>query len=893
MSRFRGWTGIAWATALAMVMVRCQGGGGPGPDAITNGNDETRWDVGDVDTGPRDSGEEGSDVPPDLGTETGEDAGTSSPTQAEVRAGAARIVFDANSLSLVFSREGRLLLNLGRDGLSFGRVDALEPARSYDPWYLYPASGAAGFVDPPAGLAFLEPVSAEIVSVGTDRFEARLGYPEGVSATLTVVALADDRVEARLDPDEGEVALAMVRLRARASPDEGFYGLGAWHDHVNHRGRTRAMQIEIDPESESANNEGHVRIPLLMGTRGWGLFVDSLSGMVFDVAVQEEDLIEVMVGSGEATRDGLTFYLLGAAHPLDITKHYYDLTGAFRLPAPWALGPWVWRDEGVDQGRVVADLEAIRDHDLAASGYWIDRPYASAVNSFDFEPSDYEDPAAMVARAHALGFRMALWHAPYVDPKDPDSRPYYDYAKEHGYFPPLMGVVFDKWGPLVDFTNPSAYAWWQGLLDRYRGLGIEGYKLDYAEEVVLGAFGMRTPWLFHDGSDDRTMHHRYQWWYHRVYSEMLPEDGGFLLCRTATIGDQVHGPIIWPGDLDATFWPHGHVFLKNGYPKKAVGGLPASMIYGLSLGPSGFPFYGADTGGYIHAPPDKELFTRWFQQTALSSVMQVGNGASTVPWELGGPDGYDEEMLGWYREYARLHLRLWPYEWTYALRIADTGRPIQRPFGLQVPEMGEHPWDQYFFGDDLLVAPVMERDARERLVLLPPGRWVDFFDGGILEGPGRVRVDAPLSKLPLYLREGGIVPMLRPTIDSLAPTSEPERVDSYATTPGVLYVRVFPGAGSEFRLFDGTLLTQEALEDGVLLVLEGGSQFRDGALFEVYGVARPPDEVTMDGAPVPSDCAEDSGLGAFASWCFDAVSVPAWRVRVPDGTHAIRAVWSE
>jgi len=753
----------------------------------------------------------------------------------------------------------KVLLRFGADGLALGRVDAIEDSLSYDPWYLYEASGQSDFVPPPAGLAFLEPVSAAAVEEQDGRFTVRLSYPEGVAATIRVESDADRRFRVEWTPELSGPPLAYFRLRAQVDPTERFYGLGAWHDRLNHRGFTRPLQIEVDLDSESANNEGHVRIPLLIGTNGWGIFLDSLAGMVADVATQADDRLEVMVGSGPATPSGLVWYLMTADRQnlYEPIRHYYDITGAPRLPAPWALGPWVWRDEGADQAKVLADLEAIRDHDLATTGYWVDRPYASAVNSFDFEPADYEDPAAMVSRAHDLGFQIALWHAPYVDPKDPDSRPYYDEAVEKGYFPPRIGITFDKWGPLVDFTNPEASAWWQGLLDRYRQLGVAGYKLDYAEEVVLGAFGQRTPWRFHDGSDDRTMHHRYQWWYHRVYSEMLSSGGGFLLCRTATTGDQVHGPILWPGDLDATFWPAGHEFQKDGYPKKAVGGFPASILYGLSAGVSGFPFYGSDTGGYIHAPPDKELMTRWFEQTALSSVMQVGNGASTVPWELGGPDGYDEEMLDWYRTYARLHLRLWPYEWTLANEMPRTGRPIQRPLGLEYPELDVGPEDEfeYLFGEDLLVAPVVADGAREKDVLFPPGTWLDFWDGTAYEGPARRTVPAPLGKLPLFLRAGGMVPMLRPTIDTLPPTTDPDRVDSFATRPGPLYARTSRPWFSEARrvLFDGSLLRLDRdPDDEHLLIFDAtaGTTFNDGVIYEVHGVEAAPDRVIMDGLVV-------------------------------------------
>lgn len=154
--------------------------------------------------------------------------------------------------------------------------------------------------------------------------------------------------------------------------------------------------------------------------------------------------------------------------------------------------------------------------------------------------------------------------------------------------------------------------------------------------------------------------------YHQTYAKTLPAGGGFLLCRHATVGGQKSGAIIWPGDLDASFSRHREVVAEGGDSYTSVGGLPASIIAGISLGPSGFPFFGADTGGYRHSPPDKELFARWFEQTALSSVMQIGNSSSTVAWEADAKTGYDAEMLGWYRTYTRLHLRLFPYVWTYA-----------------------------------------------------------------------------------------------------------------------------------------------------------------------------------------------------------------------------------
>jgi alpha-D-xyloside xylohydrolase len=187
--------------------------------------------------------------------------------------------------------------------------------------------------------------------------------------------------------------------------------------------------------------------------------------------------------------------------------------------------------------------------------------------------------------------------------------------------------------------------------------------------------------------------------------------------------------VIWPGDLDASFARHGEQDTnRDGETYTAVGGLPAAVSASMSLGPSGFPLFASDTGGYRHSPPDKELFMRWFQHTALTAVMQIGTSTNDVAWETTEDNGFDEELLDVYREYTRLHLRLFPMLWSYAQALLQDGRPIVRALGLAYPELGVHPDDSYMLGDYLLVAPVIERGARERALVVPPGRFIHWFD---------------------------------------------------------------------------------------------------------------------------------------------------------------------
>jgi len=759
--------------------------------------------------------------------------------------------------ALVVSQDGRDVLRVPLDDLALGVVTAYEDDRSYDPFW------TSSLAD--EGVEWREPaeVSGALPALA-------LRYGDDLSATLTVTDEADGRTTLQLVPS-GSAVVAYVRVALDTDPTEGFYGLGSALDHVNRRGSVRALQLEVDPTTESFNNEVHVHLPFFLGTTGWGFLGRDDHPATVDFATTRDDRVAYTVGLGADAPAGLAFDLYSAAHPLDITARYWQATGAHRLPAPWALGPWHWRDENVDQAEVEADLRTLRDLDLATTGVWVDRPYATGVNTFDFEAARFPDPDAMVGLAHDLGFRMALWHTPYTAPGEADDL--LAEALENGFFPPVRPMAFIDWGNPIDFSNPDAFAWWQGLLGDYDRMGIEGYKLDYAEEVLVGALGGRLPWVFHDGTNELTKHADYQRLYHQVYAETLPADGGFLLCRTGTWGDQVNGPIIWPGDLDATMakWAEPAVD-RNGEAYVSVGGLPASLVDALSLGPSGFPFYGSDTGGYRQSPPDEETFVRWFEQTALSSVMQVGNSTNDVVWEPTAENGFGPDTIDAYRTFARLHLRLWPYLWTESEAIGRAeGRPLMRPLGLAYPELGVHPDDTYLLGPSLLVAPVVVRGDRDREVLFPAGRWLHWFDGTV-HGAGAEVVDAGLYELPLFLAEGAIVPLLRDTIDTLAPVTDPT-VDSYATEAGPLWARVFPGPASAYTLFDGASLTQEAGDDGVTVTWTGGASFTAGLVLELVGTPEPT-SVQVDGAPA-------------ADWSWDpAVGGTVW-VRVPGDTATI------
>jgi len=759
---------------------------------------------------------------------------------------------------LVLSR-GDVLLTFAKDAFQVATVADLESGASFDPYWLFVDNAPA----PPDGFAWQAPELHVVASdsqslvLGADdvRVTFRPSTPGSFSATF--VATGEN--------------VAYVRLRADADASEAFYGMGEWGDGVNHRGKLRPTQIEVDLTSESSTDENHVPVPLVIGTRGWGLFVESDRPGAFDIARETDTLIDVAFGTAETSADGLTFHLFTADAPLDVLRPYFEVTGYPGLPAVWAYGPLLWRDEHRDQVQVLDDIQQIRTLDLATSGIWFDRPYASGVNTFDWNPAKFPDPPTMLAALHDAGLRYAIWQAPYVAPGDnQDPAPEQNaYATQMGFFPPVTGVSVNQWGKPIDFTNPAAYAWWKMNLETYtQRFGVEGFKLDYGEDVVLGLSGGRVPWRFADGSDERTMHYRYTLLYHQIHREVLAADGGFLLTRTGRWGDQIRGMTIWPGDLDADLSRIGDPIAGN--TGHAVGGLPTALAFGIGLSASGFPFYASDTGGYRRSPPNNETWLRWVEANTVWSAMQVGDSSSQMPWEFTAANGRTTTSLDIYRKYARLHMRLFPYVWTYANKMRETGHPIVRPFGMAFPELGQHPADQYLLGEWILSAPVITAGQTSRDVWLPAGTWLDWWTGAPRDGGTKHTVDAPLDTLPLFVKAGAIVPLLRDTIDTLAPVVG-TTIESFANDPGVLFVRVAPGpSATSFTVYDGSAITQDVM--ATQLTFTPGATFTTGALFEV--IARPTTPTAVrDGATALTHRTSYATLiGASEGWFWDAAA---------------------
>lgn len=705
---------------------------------------------------------------------------------------------DPDGAELLVQPDGTLVLT-GTSGahqefrLGFGFVGDYEEKRNYDPYLLKDPTweSAAPFVE-----------WATVTTAAKDGDSWRMTLENGEAGRLTVENRGPG-FHLGWTQEEGSTYAPFAVIRTTVDEAQRFYGLGETFDAVEKRGTIHAMHMVFDSSLESSYNETHAPVPLLESTDSWGMLVDSFRPGVFDVAASDAGMVEaIFEQKGDFVVD-----LYAPERPVEVVARYHQRVGTPEIPPTWAFAPLQWRNVAADESVILGDAKAIRDNGVATGLIWVDNPWQSSYNSMVGDPTQFPDWSGMVQSLHDQGFRFMAWSTPYVEDADPDHAKY----EANGWFVDAP-ILFSDFGDAVDFTHPDAMAAWQERVTAAKDAGIEGWKMDYGEDLQIGIGAASTHFGLHSGEDERTMHHQWAGLYHTAYS--APYNGeSFILGRAGGLGTQHVTDCIWPGDLDSDF----RRFREDGH----VGGLPSAIRGGLSLAASGFPFFASDTGGYRHDRPTHEAMVRWTEFSALLPIMQYGGGGENHnPWDYTayGTSQFTEETLSAFKRYASLHTRLFPYFWELAQRALKQGLPVVAPLGLVEPE-APYPDEEFLIGDDLLVAPVEDEGATTKTVVFPPGTWVHWWTGEAVDGEQTLTVDAPVGAGPLYQRLGSAIPLLRASVMTLSPSDG--SVDSWADTPGKLNARVVPGSALSFTLESGEDLNGA----GNSLKLTGGSLY--------------------------------------------------------------------
>ena len=510
---------------------------------------------------------------------------------------------------------------------------------------------------------------------------------------------------------------------------EHIYGLGERFGPLVKNGQS----IDIwNADGGTSSEQAYKNVPFYISDRGYGVLVDDTGHVSFEVGSEQVERVQF-----SAAGQSLQYYVI-AGDPATVLDRYTALTGRPAAVPAWSYGLWLSTSftTDYDEATVTSFIDQMADRDLPVSVFHFDCFWMREFNWTDFEwdSRTFPDPEGMLQRLHAKDLRICVWINPYIAQRSP----VFAEAAEAGYLVRRADGSIWQWDlwqagmGLVDFTNPAARGWYQ---DKLRGLldqGVDCFKTDFGERIPLDV-------VYADGSDPAAMHNLYTQLYNEAVFEVLRESRGegeaVVFARSATVGGQ-RLPVHWGGDSTSTF-----------------ASMAETLRGGLSLALSGFSFWSHDIGGF-EGTPDPEVFKRWTAFGLLSSHSRLhGSESYRVPW------GFDEEAVAATRLFTKLKLELMPYLYAAGEQATRHGLPVMRPLQLAFPADPAVAYldRQYLLGPDLLVAPVFDAGGDVEFYL-PEGGWFDIFSGRREEGGRWMREHHGALSLPLYVREGAVLP---------------------------------------------------------------------------------------------------------------------------------------
>lgn len=412
------------------------------------------------------------------------------------------------------------------------------------------------------------------------------------------------------------------------------------------------------------------------------------------------------------------------------------------MPPKWSFGTWMSKMTYSSENEIYDICGRLRKEDYPCDVIHIDTGWFQKdwLCEWTFSKKRFPNPEKFLKNLREDGFKVSLWQLPYVAYGAMQE----EEAKKNKYICEVYGASKQSesnfstldYAGTIDFTNPEATTWYQGLLKNLLDMGAACIKVDFGEEIHLRA-------KYH-GMEPKRLINLYGLLYQKAAFEITREvtGEGIVWARTGWAGCQRY-PLHWGGDSAST-WD----------------GLAGSLKGGLHLGLSGFGFWSHDVPGF-HGVPDfmnsiipDDIYVRWTQFGVFSSHLRYHGTSKREPYEF-------PEVSEIVRKWWKLRYALLPYLIAQAEKTTCTGFPMLRALIFHHPEdkMCWHIDDQYYFGDDFLVAPIMNSDNK-RDVYLPKGKWVNLFSGIREEGAQWITgFECPLEEMPVWVREGAIIPV--------------------------------------------------------------------------------------------------------------------------------------
>ncbi|MGH9511167.1 MAG: glycoside hydrolase family 31 protein [Terriglobales bacterium] len=546
---------------------------------------------------------------------------------------------------------------------------------------------------------------------------------------------------------------------------EGLYGLGQHQAGVwNYRGES------VDISQDNTN----ISIPFLVSSNGYGIYWNNDSRSRFN-----NRFANYLYISSEVA-DVIDYYFLYGPDLDKVIASYRELTGQAPMFGKWAYGFWQCKNRYKSQEEILGVAQKYRDlhipvDDIVQDWFWWTRKGEFVFNK------NYPDPKAMVDQLHKLNFHLMISIWPFFEPASSN----YDYMDKQGWFvdkfkfakPPhhASGMA------VYDATNPEARKfYWDQVNKGLFSLGIDAWWMDTTEPETEGQ--EENILLNHKlfiGSGNRYVNIYPLLDTQGVYQgqrSVAEKKRVFILSRSAFAGSQRDAVTAWSGDINSDFFS----FSRQ---------IPAGLNFALS----GLPYWTTDIGGFVFGDPDdpayRELFIRWFQYGTFNPILRVHGTRKTDQNELWS---YGPEAKKILVNFDRLRYRLLPYIYSLAWKTTSESYTPMRPLVMdfRTDVRAQNVGDQFMYGPAFLVNPVTEPAATTRNLYLPQSKWYDFWSGASLDGGRAIDAEAPLDRLPLYVRAGSIVPM------------GPDEEWSTEKAADPIELRIYPGSDADFTLYE-------------------------------------------------------------------------------------------
>ena len=505
--------------------------------------------------------------------------------------------------------------------------------------------------------------------------------------------------------------------------DEMIFGCGESATGLNKVGQKVNLFV-TDPQGPETD-QMYKPIPFFMSNRGYGMFMHTSAPVTCDFGATYIGLNKMFMG--DENLDLFVFF----GEPKDILDEYTDLVGKPGMPPLWSFGTWMSRityfseKEGYDVAANIRKNKYPCDVIHFDTG-WFDVDWQC---DYKFSENRFQNPQQMLKDLKSQGFHVCLWQLPYFTPKNryfPELIEKNMYVKNGNGELPYEDVV-------LDFSNPETVNWYQNKLAGLLNIGVSAIKVDFGEAAPLNG-------IYASGKSGWYEHNLYPVRYDMAVSEITKKlhNENIMWARAAWAGSQRY-PLHWGGDAATTNT-----------------GMLGTLRAGLSFGLSGFSFWSHDMGWFVKSTPE-DLYCRWLPFGFLTSHTRAHGAPPTEPWL------YDSKRVqDVFRKSAEMKYRLMPYVYAQAKECTEKGLPMLRALFVEFPD-DPGAWrvdDEYLFGSQILVAPLLESGITGRSVYLPEGKWIDYQTEKVYEG-GWHKIEAGSLPIIMLVRDGSVLPHLK------------------------------------------------------------------------------------------------------------------------------------